>query len=56
VRGAAGKLSANGWPRRMAKLGRPAFGDTAAIFALAGRRPTPATWQNCRWIKKGAPR
>jgi glucose dehydrogenase len=31
---AAGGLSANGWPRLMAKLGRPAFGDTIAIFAL----------------------
>ena len=31
---AAGGLSANGWPRLMAKLGRPAFGDAIAIFAL----------------------
>jgi PQQ-dependent dehydrogenase (methanol/ethanol family) len=31
---AAGGLSANGWPRLMARLGRPAFGDTIAIFAL----------------------
>jgi PQQ-dependent dehydrogenase (methanol/ethanol family) len=31
---AAGGLSANGWPRLMAKLGRPAFGDSIAIFAL----------------------
>jgi len=31
---AAGGLSANGWPRLMAKLGRPAFGDVIAIFAL----------------------
>jgi hypothetical protein len=30
----AGGLSANGWPRLMAKLGRPAFGDVIAIFAL----------------------
>ena len=31
---AAGGLSANGWPRVMAKLGRPAYGDVIAIFAL----------------------
>jgi glucose dehydrogenase len=31
---AAGGLSANSWPRLMAKLGRPAFGDVVAIFAL----------------------
>jgi len=34
---AAGGLSANDWPRLMAKLGRPAFGDTVAIFALTAR-------------------
>ena len=37
---AAGGLSANSWPRVMAKLGRPANGDVIAIFALpdkAGR-------------------
>jgi PQQ-dependent dehydrogenase (methanol/ethanol family) len=34
---AAGGLSANGWPRLMAKLGRPSFGDVIAIFALADR-------------------
>jgi glucose dehydrogenase len=32
---AAGGLSANAWPRLMAKLGRPAFGDVIAIFAIA---------------------
>lgn len=31
---AAGGLSANGWPRVMAKLGRPIYGDVIAIFAL----------------------
>jgi len=34
---AAGGLSANGWPRLMARLGRPAFGDVVAIFALPER-------------------
>jgi alcohol dehydrogenase (cytochrome c) len=33
---AAGGLSANAWPRLMAKLGRPQFGDVVAIFALPG--------------------
>jgi glucose dehydrogenase len=33
---AAGGLSANAWPRLMAKLGRPQFGDVVAIFALSG--------------------
>jgi alcohol dehydrogenase (cytochrome c) len=36
---AAGGLSANGWPRLMAKLGRPSFGDVIAIFALPDRIP-----------------
>jgi hypothetical protein len=31
---AAGGLSANAWPQMMAGLGRPAFGDVIAIFAL----------------------
>jgi hypothetical protein len=31
---AAGGLSANSWPRVMAKLGRPVNGDVVAIFAL----------------------
>lgn len=35
---AAGGLSANAWPRLMAKLGRPAFGDVVAIFALPDRK------------------
>jgi len=36
---AAGGLSANGWPRLMAKLGRPSFGDVIAIFALPDQGP-----------------
>jgi len=35
---AAGGLSANAWPRLMEKLGRPAFGDVIAIFALPDNR------------------
>lgn len=31
---AAGGLSAKGWPRVTAKLGRPIYGDVIAIFAL----------------------
>ena len=31
---AAGGLSANGWPRLMARLSRSSFGDVIAIFAL----------------------
>jgi glucose dehydrogenase len=31
---AAGGLSANAWPRLMAQMGWPAFGDVIAIFAL----------------------
>ena len=34
---AAGGLSANAWPRLMATLGRPQFGDVIAIFAVADR-------------------
>ena len=49
---AVGGLSANAWPRLMARLGRPAFGDVIAIFALPGgctsHRPTdravPPAW------------
>jgi len=39
VAAAAGGLSANGWPRLMAKLGRPSFGDVIAIFALPDQGP-----------------
>lgn len=34
---AAGGLSANSWPRLMAKLGRPIYGDVIAVFALPNR-------------------
>ncbi len=37
---AAGGLSANGWPRLMARLSRSSFGDVIAIFALSDTHTT----------------